>query len=166
MAMTAPLNQLTATDIMTSDVLTAYEGWSIKRLTSFFIKHHISGAPVISSDHQLVGVVSITDILRFDNLTPEDKAILVAEHVYTECIGQTLIPEDIMKLVDHAGENCTVNSIMTPHVISIERHESLFDIARLMCEKNIRRVFVTEGNVICGIVSSGDILAKLIEFDE
>ncbi len=166
MVMTASLPQLTAKDLMTPEVLTVYEGWSIKRLTAFFIKHNISGAPVISSDHQLVGVVSISDILRFDNLTPEDKALLVSEHVYTECIGQSLLHEDLMKLVDHAVENCTVNSIMTPKVISIDQHEALPDIARLMCEKNIRRVFVTENSVVCGIVSSGDILAKLIEFDE
>lgn len=163
MTMTTALNTLTAKDLMTEEVLTVYEGWSIKRLTSFFIKHNISGAPVISSDHQLAGVVSISDILRFDNLTPEDKAMLVSEHVYTECLGQTVLPGDMSKLVDHAVENCTVNSIMTPQVISIDCNESLSVVAKLMVEKNIRRVFVTDNKVVCGVISSGDILARLTE---
>lgn len=159
----SPMN-LTAKELMKEDVLTVYEGWSIKRLMDFFIKHRISGAPVIASDHQLVGVVSISDVMRFDNMPEEDKARLVSEHVYTECIGDSLLPNDIQVLVNHAMENCTVNSIMTPEVISIQPSESLPGISHIMHQKNIRRIFVTESGVICGVVSSGDILAKLAEW--
>ena len=35
-----------AEDIMTADMLTAYEGWTIHRLAEFFIKRQISAAPV------------------------------------------------------------------------------------------------------------------------
>ena len=158
--------QLTAEDLMTHDVLTVYEGWSIKRLTDFFIKHRISGAPVIASDHQLVGVVSVADILRFDNLPEADKAALVSEHVYSEFIGQMFFPNDIKTLVDHAVENCTVNSIMTPQVISVSTLETLPKIARLMHKERIHRVFVVEQGVIRGVVSSGDILEKVANFSD
>jgi predicted transcriptional regulator len=161
--MTNRIENLTAKDVMVNDVLTVYEGWSIKRLTHFFIKHRISGAPVIASDHELVGVVSVSDIMRFDNLSLTDKALLISENVYMESIGQQLMPEDMKTLAEQAEENCTVNSIMTPRVISVEATETLPYVAELMCKHSIRRIFVTKSGVICGIISSGDILAKLAQ---
>lgn len=155
------IESLLAQDVMVTDVLTVYEGWSIKRLSTFFIKHGISGAPVIASDHELVGVVSISDIIRFENLPLDDKALMVAEHVYMETLGQPLLPSDMKQLAEQAVENCTVNSIMTRKVISVEPTDPLPQVAALMCKHKIRRVFVTRSGVICGIISSGDILAKL-----
>ena len=53
-----------AKDIMSNTLLTAYEGWTISRLADFFINRKISAAPVIASDHELVGVVSVSDVLN------------------------------------------------------------------------------------------------------
>ncbi len=154
---------LTANELMTTDVLTVYEGWSIKRLTDFFIKHRITGAPVIASDHELVGVVSVADIIQFDHLPDTDKATLIAENVYMEFVGQTLFPSDIKSMVDHALENCTVNSIMTPEIISVSPTDSIKDVASLMYQCKIHRVFVAEKGVILGVVSAGDILAQIAQ---
>ncbi len=159
--MTTTIEKLKASDVMVTDVLMAYEGWSIKRLSTFFIKHGISGAPVIASDHELVGVVSISDIMRFENLPLDDKALLVAEHVYMESLGQTLLKDDLKQLAEHAVENCTVNSIMTREVIRVDADDGLPRVAELMCKHKIRRIFVTRNGLVCGIISSGDILAQL-----
>ena len=60
-------NNVTAKTIMSKTLLSAYEGWTIHRLAEFFIKHGISGAPVIASDHELVGVVTVSDIFKFSS---------------------------------------------------------------------------------------------------
>lgn len=160
---TESLKTIIAEEIMTTDVLTVYEGWSIKRLADFFVKHRISGAPVIASDHALVGVVTISDIVRFDSLATSDKASLIAEQVYTEYLGQGISSEDIDKLAQHADQNCTVNSIMTKEVIKLEKTATLPEIARLMHKSKIRRVFITEGDIIVGVISTGNVLSKLAE---
>lgn len=63
---------------MSKVVLFSYKGWSIKRLANSYLKHNIPSAPVIAGDHGLVGVVSISDIFRFDNLDKEKKLKLFA----------------------------------------------------------------------------------------
>lgn len=145
-------------DIMTSELLTVYEGWSIKRLSEFFVKHEISGAPVIASDHTLVGVVTITDIVRFDSLPDAEKAKLIIDHVYPEYLGQSINKDTYSALANHADSNCTINSIMTPEVISIDQKTPLPQIAKAMQSKKIRRIFVTENGIIAGVISTGNIL--------
>ncbi len=166
--MTQPNEQITNTvaetlarNIMTKDVLTVYEGWSIKRLSDFFVKHEISGAPVIASDHALVGVVSITDIVRFESLPQEDKVSLLADYVYPEFLGQNADKATLAELSNHADKNCTVNSIMTKQVVSVDEDASLPEIAKLMSQQKIRRIFVTKDGIITGVISTGNILACL-----
>lgn len=158
---TKPIQSILAKDIMTGDVLSVYEGWSIKRLASFFVKHGISGAPVIASDHQLVGVVSITDIVRFDSMDQEEKAGLIVDHVYPEYLGQNVDQEMFKQLTSNADQNCTANSIMTKEVISVDQEETLPTIAGLMLEKHIRRIFVTQDGLIAGVISTSNILKAL-----
>jgi Predicted transcriptional regulator, contains C-terminal CBS domains len=52
---------------MTDRVLTAQADWSLQELASFFTEHSISGAPVISDYGGVIGVVSVTDIARYDS---------------------------------------------------------------------------------------------------
>lgn len=59
--------------IASADLLTVYEGWSIKKLSEFFAKHKITGAPVIASDETLVGVVTQTDVVKFEGSRPRRK---------------------------------------------------------------------------------------------
>ena len=59
---------ITARDIMTHHVLEAKADWSVRQLVEFFSGNSISGAPVVSEDGEIIGVVSLTDILRHDSL--------------------------------------------------------------------------------------------------
>ncbi|MCG8671065.1 MAG: CBS domain-containing protein [Pseudomonadales bacterium] len=152
-----------AKDIMTSEVLSVYEGWSIKRLADFFVKHKISGAPVIASDHSLIGVVSITDIVKFDSLSSDEKAKLMVENVYPEYLGQNVAQEVFNQLAVNADQNCTINSIMTRDVIKADGEAALPEIAKLMDSNKIRRIFVTDEGKIAGVISTGNILRSLSE---
>lgn len=154
-----------AKDLMTAEVLTVYEGWPIKRLADFFIRHGISGAPVIASDHTLVGVVTLSDIVRFSSLDEKAKASLAGESLYMEYVGPSVMPEDMEWLKQNAANNCTINSIMTREVISLEETASLPQIACLMSERKIRRLFITRDGVIVGVISTGNILQYLASFE-
>jgi len=145
---------------MTKQVLLAYEGWSIKRLSEFFIKNKISGAPVIASDHSLVGVVTISDILTFDNQSQEEKGQLL-EQIYSEFVGQTYDDATMQNMLGRADENCTVNQIMNKTVIQVNIDTSLQEIAYIMLQNGIRRIFVSQHGVITGVISTHNILTAI-----
>lgn len=148
---------LTAKDIMSTELLMVYEGWTIHRLAEFFIKHKISAAPVIASDHELVGVVSVGDVFRFNNMEEADKGAVLRNY-YRENTGQEINENDLRSWVKDADKNCTVHQIMTKEVIAVEQNTSLKNVLTLLLEKHIHRVFVTDNKIIVGVISSMDVL--------
>jgi len=59
---------LLAKDIMNPDVLSVGPDWSIGQLADFLCTNSISGAPVISENNKLIGVVSMTDLVRHTSM--------------------------------------------------------------------------------------------------
>ena len=55
---------LYASDVMVKDVVTVLDSTPLKEVTSLFKEKKITGAPVISANGELVGVISETDIIR------------------------------------------------------------------------------------------------------
>ncbi|WP_075187101.1 CBS domain-containing protein [Teredinibacter haidensis] len=149
-------------DLMTDKVLTVYEGWSVKRLAGFFVKHGISGAPVIAADEELVGVVTQSDVVRFESreLTQAEMEKLV--QFYCGPYGGKLSEKDIRKLQERANENCTVNSIMTPEVVSVDFQTSVIVACQLIVEKHIHRLFVTRDSKLVGVITARDVLQQLL----
>lgn len=149
-----------AKHIMTNEVLMAYEGWSIKRLTDFLVKHHISGAPVIASDHSLVGVVSMSDIMNFNNKSVQEKGALLQD-VYAEFVGRYYDDDTLAAMLPKAAENCTVNQIMSQSVVQIDGDASLQEVAYVMLQNGIRRIFVSEHGLMKGVISTKNILTAI-----
>ncbi|MDX2349296.1 MAG: CBS domain-containing protein [Porticoccus sp.] len=149
-----------AKDIMHRDVLSVYEGWSIQRLADFFMKHKISGAPVIAADHELVGVVSVSDIFHFENMDEEQRKSAL-QTCYRDATNTEPNVIDLESWSKSAQYHCTVHQIMAPHVISVTENSSLSEVATLMLEQNIHRVFVTCDNCISGVISTSNILQVL-----
>jgi predicted transcriptional regulator len=151
-----------AGDLMSTEVLLVYEGWSIQRLAEFFLKRGISGAPVIASDHQLVGVVSISDIFKFENADEEVKSEAL-KSCYRDVTGIDIANRaDLLEWSKNAQKNCTVHQIMATQVISVGIDQTLPEIAAVMVDRDIHRVFVTDQEKIVGVISTTDILRVLM----
>lgn len=153
---------LTAGDIMTESVLMAYEGWSIRRLSEFFLNNKISGAPVISADHSLVGVVTMSDVVRFEGTSVKDKRELL-EEVYAEYVGLDYDDGIKEQLLAKADENCTVHQVMTKDVVQVDEKVGLQELAYIMLQHGIRRIFVTKQGIIRGVISTSNILKALAQ---
>lgn len=154
------VTELSAGNIMSPDVLTAYEGWTIHRLAEFFIKHQISAVPVIASDHELVGIVSVGDVFRFNHLQDDDKGAILRNY-YRDNTCQEINETDLRLWVREADKNCIVHQIMTPEVISVEASTPIKLVSAVLLEKHIHRVFVTENKIIVGVITAMDILRSL-----
>ena len=160
-ANTIEINDHTVADLMSSNVLCVYEGWTIQRLAEFFLKNEIRGAPVIASDHELVGVVSVSDIFRFENADDDTKSEAL-RRCYRDSTGIDIASrEDLVNWSKNSQTSCTVHQIMVKQVISVGLDSTQSDVAATMVENDIHRVFVTEDEKIVGIVSALDILRKL-----
>ncbi len=155
------LQDFSVIDLMSKEVLCVYEGWTIQRLAEFFLKNNISGAPVIASDHELVGVVSVSDIFRFEN-SDEDTKSEALRRCYRDSTGIDIASrEDLVNWSKNSQTSCTVHQIMANEVISVGIDSKLSEISGTMVENDIHRVFVTENEKIVGIVSALDVLRKL-----
>lgn len=153
---------LTAKDVMNTQVLFAYEGWSIKYLGEFLRKHQITGAPVVASDHSLVGAVSVTDVFNFENADRAHKLAKLKDY-YRESYAPEFHAGDLENWSLSAEESCTVHQIMNPEVIAVPPEASLKAVCRTLVQHGIHRVFVTDNEQIAGVISSSDILALIAE---
>jgi predicted transcriptional regulator len=160
-ANTIEINNYGVADLMSCDVLCVYEGWTIQRLAEFLLTNDISGAPVIASDHELVGVVSVSDIFRFENADKETKREAL-RRCYRDSTGIDIASrDDLIEWSKTSQTSCTVHQIMAKQVISVAVDSQLSDVADTMIKSDIHRVFITENDKIVGIVSALDILRKL-----
>jgi len=85
------MRELRAKDIMTKNILKVREDWSVHRLAEFFAENSISGAPVISTDGKLVGVVSLTDIILQNTLSEKKSHLMnLTNTIFTPLKTSTL----------------------------------------------------------------------------
>jgi predicted transcriptional regulator len=153
-------NGLTAESIMSRILLSAYEGWTIHRLAEFFIKHNISGAPVIASDHELVGVVTVSDIFKFSNMDESNRREALRNY-YREACEIDLDETSLREWSAHAERNCTVHQIMKKEIITVEKEFSIQQIASVMVKNDVHRVVVTHNKIALGVITTMDILRTL-----
>jgi len=153
-------NDLTAESIMSRTLLSAYEGWTIQRLAEFFIKHNISGAPVIASDHELVGVVTVSDIFKFSNMDENNRREALRNY-YREACEIDLDETSLREWSSHAERNCTVHQIMKKEIISVDKSYTVEQVAAVMVKKSVHRVVVTQNKIALGVITTMDVLRTL-----
>jgi len=149
---------MTVGDIMRSEVLAAGMDWSLETLADFLVDNSISGAPVTTRDGELVGVVSLTDIVRQSSMSNSHTDSGSTHDVYLYELESRMSRDEIR--VFHAREESTVrvSDIMTPMIFTVGRDTSLQEIAETMLKGRIHRVFVTEDGRLTGIVTALDML--------
>jgi CBS domain-containing protein len=129
-------SKLTVADVMTSQLVIFKPEQSIDEVMRAFIKHRISGGPVVDESGKLVGVISEADCMkeisdsRYFNLPILDKSVA---------------------------------HFMTKEVDTIDANTSVFDAASLFSKSSRRRYPVMENNRLVGQVSRKDIVIAALE---
>lgn len=160
--MESTITTLTAADFMTTDVLTAPADWPINRLAEFLTEEAISGAPVVSEEGALLGVVSLTDIVRHDSLPEKEPPSHKPHTYYLHTLDHAFAEEELSTFMIHKDTRVRVRDIMTPVVFSTEEDTLIGQIASMMRRGRIHRVFVTREDRVVGVISSLDLL-KVVE---
>jgi CBS domain-containing protein len=148
-------------EIMQREVLSVEEDWSLSRLARFLTDNNISGAPVTSKSGDLVGVVSLTDIVRYDS-SPEQRASERHTHeYYLHSLEMQIAGEEISTFHIERESPARVRELMTPMVFAVPEAASIQEAADMMVKGHIHRLFVTRNNRISGIVTALDMLNLL-----
>lgn len=155
------MKSLRAKDIMNTQVFTVRENMTVHQLAGFLTDKMISGAPVVDREQNLVGVVSMSDIVRND----AHRAAIIQEHrdtdFYIKGWEDDLDEEEMEQLHIEEEDNVPVRDIMTPLIFKVEEDTSLADMADIMIGGRIHRLIVTRGDKVTGIVTTLDMLKAI-----
>ncbi len=134
-------------DLMQSEVLTARAGELVADVLDRLVQERIHSAPVVDEAGDLIGMITLTDVL-FGGMTRPD--------------------DDDDPPADGEGgsggkgrRGLRVDEIMTSPAVSVGEEAGLRDLCRMMSSLGIHRVPVTRGDRVVGIVSSLDICEAL-----
>jgi CBS domain-containing protein len=155
---------LTAKDIMNQNVLSVGMDWSVDQLADFLVENSISGAPVISEDGKLAGVVSLMDIVRYRSMPATENKEGDTHEYYIHTSDLNYSNEEIESFHLDAESLISVREIMTPRTFTVSEETKIRDIADIMIRGNIHRVLVTRDDTLVGIITTMDMLRIIRDF--
>jgi CBS domain-containing protein len=148
-----PLLELTAEQIMSREILTIPEGMSLQAAARRLASARVTGAPVTDNNGRCIGMLSQTDLLRF-----LDKACECGHWPASE---QECVYAD-WQVIDELPETSSVRQHMNTHVVTAPPSARITELARLMYERHIHRVVITDPEErVLGLVSTMDILGVI-----
>lgn len=155
------MKNLIAKDIMNPSVISVEEDLSVHELANFFTEKMISGAPVVNKDGKLVGVVSLSDIVRND----ERRTAIVNDKqesdYYLSGWEDNLNSDEIQELHLEEDDSLTVRNIMTPLIFKVKETELISTMSDIMIGGRIHRLLVTRDEKVVGIITTLDMLKAI-----
>ena len=170
-------------EIMQTAVVTADPEMSVYDLSRLLTERDITGAPVVDVDGSVLGVVSMTDVLR---LAADETDIRIAPRPFITS-GASLAEADteeeqdvvdFFQQMDAPGagagpasdwatesdlDQYDVRSIMTPANFYVHPDATLGELAAFLLRGRIHRALVMEDEALIGIVTTVDVLRSVAE---
>ena len=136
---------------MTREVVTVNPDTTLGEVKELFSEKQISGAPVTDDKGELVGVISVSDLIRSEN-NPEPY------HREGYWIDFSVLAQSF-QVVD---DDTAVSEVMSTTSFHVGEMTPLHNVTSLMTLHHLHRVIVTRGRrEVCGIISSLDLVRHL-----
>jgi len=151
--MTTANSLIKAKDLMTVDPVCIAPSAGIRELAHLFDEHEISGVPVVDHQGKVIGVVSKTDLIRrcaegTEEIAPSYMFEALADQEERDT-SERALPEPLV----------CVEEFMTEDPLMVPPDTPAAEVARLMFEKRIHRVIVSDRDRSpLGIITSLDLL--------
>lgn len=139
-------------DIMTTSVITIATDEPIVKAAGLMLQNRISGLPVIDREGELVGMVTEGDFLRRGELGTQRRRPKWLEFI----VGPGKLAQEY---VHTSGRK--VEDVMTPDPRTIREDDSLEGVVEMMERYHIKRLPVTRGGRMVGIVSRANLMHAL-----
>jgi CBS domain-containing protein len=141
-----------AADVMTSHVISVAPDDSILKCVRLMLEYRISGLPVVDAKGNLLGMVTEGDFLRRVEAGTERKRPRWLEFF----AGPGRLADEYVH--SHGRK---VSEVMTPDPITVREDTPVDAVVRLMEGRRIKRVPVTRGDKVVGILSRANLLHAL-----
>jgi len=147
------MSQLTAKDLMSTDVVTVPPETPVSAIAQTLASRGISAVPVANAEGTLLGIVTEADLIR--RLAGSDGHSM-------GFLRQLFSNMDRLAERYAATHGRTAQEVMSSPPITVAPDATASAIAELMSTHNIRRVMVVEGKHLRGMVSRADLLRALL----
>ena len=146
-------------DAMSRNVVSISANAKMSEAAQVFLKHRISGAPVVDEFGHCVGILSATDLMKAEYAHAGKPTQLPAGDEFQlvgDAAGGSL-------QIEHVGEDCVVDHMScAPQTIEFE--QSLIEAARYMQGGHVHRLVVLDERAQpLGVISSLDIVSALVK---
>ncbi|WP_270938715.1 CBS domain-containing protein [Falsiroseomonas oryzae] len=149
---------LRARDLMGTTVVTLPPDTPVRTIARLFADRGISAVAITDEAGALAGIVTESDLIR--RLANEDDRPLAGWLV-------RLFDNPAAKADRYArSHGARARDVMSGNVVTVGPEETAAHVARLMEERRIRRVLVTEGGRLLGMVTRADLVRALLGPEE
>ena len=148
-----------AKDVMKTEVVTVRESTPVKEVAKLMLEHDISGLPVVDKQGKVLGVVSELDLMR-KQIAPNEPRIWAT----LWGMDENSVEKYVDALKKYMGK--TAGEVMTSPALTVDVFDSLERAGNLMCDKQIKRVFVTDDGKLAGVISRSAFTKLLVEQDK
>lgn len=134
-------------DVMSSGVVTAKNTDTVRSVVIKILNRHCGAIPVVEGDNQLVGLVTVRDVLL--PLYPN----------YGDYIHDAVHSRDFIEMEEGYAEvsRKKVEEIMSWNPLTVSQNVPILEAASYMGLKKFRRIPVVDKGTLLGMVSIGDI---------
>ena len=134
-------------DVMTKDVITVSPDASLKEVGTILKEKRISGVPVVDGDKNIVGIITVNDILK------------ILEEIYQwQEVERSATGINLSELVGKERLNSKVRTIMSKNVYTLEESKTMSDVMRLMFSKKIHTIPIIRDNKLVGVIGKRDLV--------
>jgi len=134
-------------EIMSRDVITIPSDASLQDVGRTLKEKRISGVPIVNDNGSIVGIITVTDLLR------------ILGQIYQWKIIETEIPElKLSEIFEKEKSKAKVRDVMTKNVFTLKEDDTINDVFRMMFKKKIHTIPITKDGKLVGIVGKRDIV--------
>ena len=147
-----------AKEIMKTHVLKVGTEVPVKDIAKLMLATDISGLPVVDDQDHVLGVVTELDLMR-NQIAPNEPSI------WTTIWG---MDAERMEKYQNARRKYmakTAGEVMTSPALTVDVTESVERVANIMFNKQIKRLFVTDGGKLAGVISRSAFTKLLLEME-
>jgi CBS domain-containing protein len=152
---------LRARDVMQTSVMSVEPNTPLVQVARLFLEEEIHGAPVVDETERLLGVVSVTDLLRAvgeEHESAGSSAVYFRDVLEFSGPDWTSAPQDFQDRLAQVS----VGDVMQSGAVTVTEDTTVPEIAKLMRAQRIHRVIVVrgEGRVV-GLITALDLIGLL-----
>jgi CBS domain-containing protein len=146
-------------EVMSTGLATAYKTDTVRSAVMKMINRHCGSIPIVERDNQLVGIVTLRDVLlplyphHGDSIIP-DMSVFVNVVAHDDAQRRNYVEMEAGYPEVLGGK---AEEIMSRNPLTVAPYDPILEAASYMGRKNFRRIPVVDKGTLVGMVSIGDI---------